>query len=40
MAWKGMPMLLAPVIGLLTQRWGGKPLVVVGLSFRRSRSPG
>jgi EmrB/QacA subfamily drug resistance transporter len=29
--WTGMPMLLAPVVGILAQRWGGKPLVVVGL---------
>jgi EmrB/QacA subfamily drug resistance transporter len=29
--WTGMPMLLAPVVGNLAQRWGGKPLVVVGL---------
>jgi len=26
-----MPMLLAPVVGLLAQRIGGKPLVVTGL---------
>jgi predicted MFS family arabinose efflux permease len=29
--WTGMPMLLAPVVGILAQRWGGKPLVVSGL---------
>jgi EmrB/QacA subfamily drug resistance transporter len=29
--WTGMPMLLAPLVGILAQRWGGKPLVVVGL---------
>jgi predicted MFS family arabinose efflux permease len=29
--WTGMPMLLAPVVGILAQRWGGKPLVVLGL---------
>ena len=29
--WTGMPMLLAPVVGLLAQRVGGKPLVVTGL---------
>jgi len=29
--WTGMPMLLAPVVGLLAQRFGGKPLVVTGL---------
>jgi EmrB/QacA subfamily drug resistance transporter len=29
--WTGAPMLLAPLVGLLAQRWGGKPLVVTGL---------
>jgi predicted MFS family arabinose efflux permease len=29
--WTGMPMLLAPVVGLLAQRIGAKPLVVTGL---------
>jgi EmrB/QacA subfamily drug resistance transporter len=29
--WTGMPMLLAPIVGLLAQRLGGKPLVVTGL---------
>jgi EmrB/QacA subfamily drug resistance transporter len=29
--WTGMPMLLAPVVGILAQRIGGKPLVVTGL---------
>jgi MFS family permease len=29
--WTGMPMLLAPLVGLLAQRFGGKPLVVTGL---------
>src|ERR1700722_2250571 len=29
--WTGMPMLLAPVVGLLANRIGGKPLVVTGL---------
>jgi EmrB/QacA subfamily drug resistance transporter len=29
--WTGMAMLLAPVVGLLAERWGGKPLVVSGL---------
>ena len=32
--WTGMPMLLAPVVGLLAQRWGGKPLVIAGLSLQ------
>jgi EmrB/QacA subfamily drug resistance transporter len=32
--WTGMPMLLAPVVGLLAQRIGGKPLVVTGLIFQ------
>ena len=30
--WTAMPMLLAPVVGQLAERWGGKPLVVTGLS--------
>lgn len=29
--WTGMPMLLAPLVGILAQRLGGKPLVVTGL---------
>ena len=29
--WTAMAMLLAPVIGILAERWGGKPLVVTGL---------
>jgi EmrB/QacA subfamily drug resistance transporter len=29
--WTAMPMLLAPVVGVLAERWGGKPLVVTGL---------
>ena len=29
--WTAMPMLLAPVVGNLAERWGGKPLVVTGL---------
>ncbi len=29
--WTAMPMLLAPVVGMLAERWGGKPLVVTGL---------
>jgi EmrB/QacA subfamily drug resistance transporter len=29
--WTAMPMLLAPVVGALSERWGGKPLVVTGL---------
>jgi EmrB/QacA subfamily drug resistance transporter len=29
--WTGMAMLLAPVVGLLAERWGGKILVVSGL---------
>jgi EmrB/QacA subfamily drug resistance transporter len=32
--WTGMPMLLAPVVGALAQRWGGKPLVVTGLALQ------
>ena len=29
--WTAMPMLLAPVVGMMAERWGGKPLVVSGL---------
>ena len=29
--WTAAPMLLAPVVGMLAERWGGKPLVVTGL---------
>jgi EmrB/QacA subfamily drug resistance transporter len=29
--WTGMAMLLAPIVGLLAERWGGKILVVSGL---------
>jgi EmrB/QacA subfamily drug resistance transporter len=29
--WTAMAMLLAPVVGTLAERWGGKPLVVSGL---------
>jgi EmrB/QacA subfamily drug resistance transporter len=32
--WTAMPMLLAPVVGMLAERWGGKPLVVTGLIFQ------
>jgi EmrB/QacA subfamily drug resistance transporter len=32
--WTAMPMLLAPVVGALAERWGGKPLVVTGLSLQ------
>ncbi len=32
--WTAIPMLLAPVVGHLSERWGGKPLVVAGLSFQ------
>ncbi len=32
--WTGMPMLLAPVVGVLAERWGGKPLVVTGLALQ------
>ena len=32
--WTAMPVLLAPVVGQLAQRWGGKPLVVTGLSLQ------
>ncbi len=32
--WTAIPMLLAPVVGHLSERWGGKPLVVAGLSLQ------
>jgi EmrB/QacA subfamily drug resistance transporter len=32
--WTAMPMVLAPVVGQLAERWGGKPLVVTGLSLQ------
>ena len=32
--WTAMPMLLAPVVGVLAERWGGKPLVVTGLALQ------
>jgi EmrB/QacA subfamily drug resistance transporter len=32
--WTGMPMLLAPVVGMLAERWGGKPLVATGLALQ------
>ncbi len=32
--WTAMPMLLAPLVGQLAERWGGKPLVVTGLSLQ------
>jgi EmrB/QacA subfamily drug resistance transporter len=32
--WTGMTMLLAPVVGVLAGRWGGKRLVVAGLALQ------
>ena len=32
--WTAMVMLLAPIVGQLAERWGGKPLVVTGLVFQ------
>ena len=32
--WTGMPMLLAPLVGMLAERWGGKPLVATGLGLQ------
>ncbi|HVC66626.1 MAG TPA: DHA2 family efflux MFS transporter permease subunit, partial [Acidimicrobiales bacterium] len=32
--WTAVPMVLAPVVGQLAERWGGKPLVVTGLSLQ------
>ncbi len=32
--WTAIPMLLAPIVGHLSERWGGKPLVVAGLGLQ------
>ena len=32
--WTAMTMVLAPVVGQLAERWGGKPLVVTGLALQ------
>jgi EmrB/QacA subfamily drug resistance transporter len=32
--WTAMAMLLAPLVGFLAERWGGKPLVVAGLALQ------
>jgi EmrB/QacA subfamily drug resistance transporter len=32
--WTAMVMVLAPIVGILAERWGGKPLVVTGLVFQ------
>jgi EmrB/QacA subfamily drug resistance transporter len=32
--WTGMPMLLAPLVGIVAQRIGGKPLVVTGMMLQ------
>jgi EmrB/QacA subfamily drug resistance transporter len=32
--WTAMPMLLAPLVGNLAERWGGKPLVATGLALQ------
>ena len=32
--WTAIPVLLAPVVGQLAEHWGGKPLVVTGLSLQ------
>lgn len=34
--WTGMAMLLAPLVGVLAERFGGKPLVVIGLVLQAS----
>ena len=34
--WTAAPMLLAPIVGRLAERWGGKPLVVTGLALQAS----
>ena len=33
-----MAMLLAPVVGVLAERWGGKPLVVTGPALQAVRA--
>src|SRR3984957_4979747 len=32
--WTAMVMVLAPFVGLLSERWGGKPLVITGLALQ------
>jgi EmrB/QacA subfamily drug resistance transporter len=32
--WTAMPMVLAPIVGVLAERWGGKPLVATGLALQ------
>ena len=32
--WTAMPMVLAPIVGVLAERWGGKPLVTAGLALQ------
>jgi predicted MFS family arabinose efflux permease len=32
--WTALTMVLAPLVGLLAERWGGKPLVVTGLGLQ------
>ena len=32
--WTAIPMVLAPVVGLLAERWGGKPLIATGLTLQ------
>ncbi len=32
--WTAIPMVLAPIVGQLSERWGGKPLVVTGLGLQ------
>ncbi len=32
--WTAIPMVLAPLVGQLAERWGGKPLVVAGLGLQ------
>lgn len=32
--WTAIPMVLAPVVGLAAERWGGKPLIATGLTLQ------
>ncbi len=34
--WTGMPMLVAPIAGPLSDRWGGRPLIITGLVLQAS----
>jgi EmrB/QacA subfamily drug resistance transporter len=32
--WTGMPMIVAPIAGPLSDRWGGRPLIITGLALQ------